>query len=161
MKKVSNEVTPARSEALLTIGLGFFLGYHSLGGTWTIRPDGNHFKDSPHRLAAAGKFAKVPLMIGDMRDEGTLFSQINQLTILTDSQFKDYFQNEFWPHATDANMAELMQLYPQDPTKGSPYGTGLLNAISPQYKRLASVTGDATFEVSAYSNIPSHAVDTH
>lgn len=158
---MSNEVTPARSKTLLTIDLEFFLGYHSLGGTWTIRPDGNHFKDSPHRLAAAGKFAKVPLMIGDMRDEGTLFSQINQLTVLTDDQFKDYFQNEFWPHATDEDMAGLMRLYPQDPTKGSPYGTGILNAISPQYKRLASVTGDAIFEVSAYSDISSHVVNMH
>jgi len=132
----------------MTIGVEYFLGAHSLAGTWTIRPDGKHIKDSPHRLAKAGKFANVPLMIGDMRDEGTLFTQLNHLTVTTESQFKDYFQKEWFRRATDSDMAELLRLYPQDPTKGSPYGTGLLNAITPQYKRIASLTGDYSFEVS-------------
>lgn len=43
---------------------GFLLGTQSLSMPWMIRPDGVHLKDSPHRLAASGKIADVPLMIG-------------------------------------------------------------------------------------------------
>lgn len=43
---------------------GFLLGPRSLASTWTIRPDGDHLKDSPHRLVATGNIANVPLMIG-------------------------------------------------------------------------------------------------
>lgn len=43
---------------------GMLLGPRSLASTWTIRPDGNHLKDSPHRLVTTGKIANVPLMIG-------------------------------------------------------------------------------------------------
>ena len=42
------------------------MGPASLASTWTIRPDGNHLKDSPHRLVKTGKIASVPLMIGGM-----------------------------------------------------------------------------------------------
>lgn len=43
---------------------GMLLGTRSLASTWTIRPDGSHFRDSPHRLVTTGKIASVPLMIG-------------------------------------------------------------------------------------------------
>ncbi|KAF2756378.1 carotenoid ester lipase [Pseudovirgaria hyperparasitica] len=124
----------------------YFLGASSLASTWTIRPDGKHLTDSPHRLAAQGKFAKVPLMIGDMRDEGTLFSLLTQLKVTTEKDFKDYFQSVWWPKASDEDMAGLMDLYPHDPTKGSPFGTGIFNNPTPNYKRVAALVGDFSFE---------------
>ena len=87
-------------------------------------------------------------MIGDMKDEGTLFSLVTQLNVTTDQSFKEYFQNIWWPNATDAQLARLMELYPADPTQGSPFDTGLANAITPQYKRLAALIGDYSFQVS-------------
>ena len=36
--------------------------------------------------------------------------------------------------------------YPDDVTKGSPFGTGTKYAITPQYKRLAAFQGDAVFQ---------------
>ena len=39
-----------------------------------------------------------------------------------------------------------MVYYPQDPTEGSPYDTGILNALSPQFKRIAAIQGDALFQ---------------
>lgn len=39
-----------------------------------------------------------------------------------------------------------MQLYPADITQGSPFGTGILNALSPQFKRIAAFQGDAVFQ---------------
>lgn len=134
---------------------GMLLGPRSLASTWTIRPDGNHLKDSPHRLVTTGKIAQVPLMIGDMRDEGPLFSLLAQLMATTDDDFKTYFQQVWWPNATDEDMQGLMDLYVQDPAQGSPYavdGSYLSSLVSSlenptsNYKRLASLVGDYSFE---------------
>ncbi|KAJ0347526.1 hypothetical protein COL154_009607 [Colletotrichum chrysophilum] len=125
---------------------GMLLGPRSLASTWTIRPDGKHLKDSPHRLAAAGKMASVPLVTGDMRDEGTLFSLLAQLETLTDEDFAKYFKDIWWPRASDAEMAKLMELYPADITQGSPFDSGVLNAVTPNFKRLAAVVGDFSFQ---------------
>lgn len=134
---------------------GMLLGPRSLASTWTIRPDGNHLKDSPHRLIATGKVAQVPLMIGDMRDEGTLFSLLAQFLATTDDDFKTYFQRVWWPNATDEDMQGLMDLYVQDPAQGSPYALdnstistflAALDNPTPNYKRLASLVGDYSFE---------------
>ena len=43
-------------------------------------------------------------------------------------------------------MDELLTLYPQNVTKGSPYGTGTQNALTPEFKRIASILGDFTFQ---------------
>ena len=39
-----------------------------------------------------------------------------------------------------------MGLYPQDATAGSPYDTGILNTITPQFKRISSFVGDLVFQ---------------
>lgn len=59
----------------------------------------------------------VPLITGDMRDEGTVFSLIAQLETLTDKDFANYFKNVWWPKATEAEISELMKLYPSDMTQ--------------------------------------------
>jgi acetylcholinesterase len=43
-------------------------------------------------------------------------------------------------------MDELLQLYPQDPTQGSPYDTGTQNTLTPEFKRMASILGDLVFQ---------------
>lgn len=85
--------------------------------------------------------------MGDMRDEGPLFSLITALNTTTDDDVKDYFKTYWWPKATESQLNRLLELYPQDPTKGSPYGTGFANAPTPQFKRIASIVGDNSFEV--------------
>lgn len=124
----------------------FLVGFRSLASAWTVRPDGKFIADSPDKLVAAGKIANVPIMYGDMRDEGTLFSLTNQLNITTTELVKDYFKTYWWPDITEAQLDRLMELYPEDPTQGAPYGTGLLYAVPPQYKRLAAINGDYSFE---------------
>lgn len=90
--------------------------------------------------------ASVPLITGNMRDEGTPFSLLAQLETLTDDDFANYFKDLWWPKASDAEMATLMELYPSDITQGSPFDTGVLNAVTPNYKRLAAVVGDYSFQ---------------
>lgn len=99
--------------------------------------------------------ASVPLVTGDMRDEGTLFSLLAQLETLTDEDFAKYFKDIWWPKASDAEMASLMELYPSDITQGSPFDTGVLNAVTPNFKRLAAVVGDFSFQAQR-RNLLSH-----
>ena len=50
------------------------------------------------------------------------------------------------PPATPDELRRAMSLYPEDITAGSPYDTGILNAITPQFKRIASIVGDLTLQ---------------
>ena len=93
-----------------------------------------------------GQYAKVPFIIGDQEDEGTLFS-LSQSNITTTAQLVDYLHTYFFNHATVAQLQTLVNLYPDDPSAGSPFGTGLLNNIYPQYKRIAALLGDLTFTI--------------
>ena len=43
-------------------------------------------------------------------------------------------------------MSALLHYYPADITKGSPFDTGIANAITPEYKRHAAIVGDLTFQ---------------
>ena len=38
------------------------------------------------------------------------------------------------------------KMYPSDITKGSPFHTGYMNALTPQYKRVAAIQGDLVFQ---------------
>lgn len=81
-----------------------------------------------------------------MKDEGTPFALVNSLNTTTTEQFKDYFRRMWWPMATSDQIDCLAELYPNDPSAGSPFDTGNANAINPQYKRLAALIGDYSFE---------------
>ena len=43
-------------------------------------------------------------------------------------------------------MDELLTLYPQNVSQGSPYDTGTKNALTPESKRIASIMGDLVFQ---------------
>ena len=43
-------------------------------------------------------------------------------------------------------MDELLTLYPQNVTQGSPYDTGTKNTLTPESKRIASIMGDLVFQ---------------
>ena len=43
-------------------------------------------------------------------------------------------------------MDEVLTLYPQNVTLGSPYDTGTQNAFTPEFKRIASILGDLVFQ---------------
>lgn len=46
----------------------------------------------------------------------------------------------------DEQLDQLLDAYTQDVTRGSPFDTGKLNAISPQFKRIAAMIGDGVFQ---------------
>ncbi|KAH9850188.1 carotenoid ester lipase precursor [Lenzites betulinus] len=112
---------------------------------WLPRVDGNFIVDAPQTLVQQGSVANVPFITGDCDDEGTLFS-LSTLNITTEAQVRSYMQNNYLPAASSSDIDALLKAYPQDITQGSPFSTGILNAISPQFKRLAAIQGDLVFQ---------------
>jgi len=125
--------------------------YRSLDLSYLPRPDPSNdfFSLSPELSVEAGSYAKVPIIIGDQEDEGTLFSLVLS-NISTNAEVVDYLSTYFPlnPNAV-ADVTAVMATYPDEPLlgqpAGSPFNTGPFNNIYPQFKRLAAVLGDLTF----------------
>ncbi|KAI0060931.1 carotenoid ester lipase precursor [Artomyces pyxidatus] len=118
----------------------------SLAYQWGPSADGDFLKDDPQKLVLQGSVSPVPLVSGDCDDEGTLFS-LSNANITTDQEVQDYISKYFVRNMPNASSVEkLLQLYPSDPAQGSPFDTGLQDAITPQYKRLAAIQGDLIFQ---------------
>lgn len=58
---------------------------------------------------------------------------------------RDYLTTYFLHNATSNELDMLLELYPQDPTQGAPFDTGNNNTLTPQFKRMAAIQGDAFF----------------
>ncbi|RMZ87720.1 hypothetical protein DV736_g5057, partial [Chaetothyriales sp. CBS 134916] len=127
------------------------ISYHSLDLSYLPRPDpsSNFFSISPELSVASGAFAKVPIIIGDQEDEGTLFSLFVG-NITNNDELVAYIASYFPTNPNAQSLvAGLASNYPDDlGISGSPFNTGLANNIYPQYKRLAAILGDITFTLS-------------
>ncbi|KIJ12396.1 hypothetical protein PAXINDRAFT_14722 [Paxillus involutus ATCC 200175] len=119
--------------------------YQSLVLAWLPRVDGVFLTDDPQKLVQQGSVADVPFVTGDCDDEGTFYS-FSTLNITTDTQFEEYVQTYWFPNATSTTIQELMQYYPDNIIQGSPFDTGVLNALTPQFKRLAAFQSDVIFQ---------------
>ncbi|KAJ7268042.1 carotenoid ester lipase precursor [Mycena rebaudengoi] len=111
----------------------FIFSYQSLVLPWLPREDGQ------------GKVANIPFVTGDCDDEGTLFS-FSTLNVTTDAEFMEYISTVWIPGVTTAQKTSIRSLYPNDITAGSPFDTGILDAATSQFKRLAAFQGDAVFQ---------------
>lgn len=120
------------------------LSYHSVALSYLPRPDGKAITASPDILVKTGKYAAVPIIIGDQEDEGTLFA-LFQSNITTTKQVVDYLAKYYFFGATRDQLEELVATYPDVTTDGSPFRTGIFNNWYPQFKRLAALLGDLTF----------------
>jgi carboxylesterase type B len=120
------------------------LSYTSVALSYLPRPDGTIFTKSPDILGQEGKFAKVPIIIGDQEDEGTLFA-LFQSNITTTDELVDYLLTIFFHDANTTVIEGLVALYSDYTTDGSPFRTGIFNNWYPEFKRLAAILGDLTF----------------
>jgi triacylglycerol lipase len=103
--------------------------------------DGDFIPDWPKNLLAQGRFVKVPIITGANMDEGVSFGpgKIN-----TTEDLRAWLRKSY-PAIEDSTIDRLLELYPNDPTLGSPFGTGDLYSGSEcglQYKRGAALAGD-------------------
>ncbi|KAF6745937.1 triacylglycerol lipase 3 [Ephemerocybe angulata] len=162
LKKASAEEIAAGVLASAQLGLSL---------SWAPTLDtgrGSVYPDYASRLYAKGHFARLPFIAGTNRDEGTAFAS---QAPLSDQDIKDMLVLQHLPAVTAPlelnNTADrLLKLYPDDPTVGSPYGTGAeLFGLPSSYKRYASLMGDLTFvaprrqwsQVAAKAGVKSYA----
>ncbi|KAJ5818482.1 extracellular lipase [Penicillium riverlandense] len=117
--------------------------YYSIDLSYMPRPDGKILTDSPDVLVKEGKTAKVPFIIGDQEDEGTLFA-LFQPNLTSQEDMIDYMAH-VWRRASREDLQEFVKTYPDDLAAGSPYYTGILWNIWPKFKRMASMLGDIVF----------------
>ncbi|CZT03141.1 probable triacylglycerol lipase V precursor [Rhynchosporium agropyri] len=132
------------------------LSYSSVALSYLPRPDGKVLTDSPDILIGKGLYAPVPFIIGDQEDEGTIFA-LFQSNISTTAQIATYLSDYFFPDASKAQLDGLLATYPEDWSAGSPFGTLFLNALYPQYKRLAAILGDLVFTLTRRTFLATHA----
>ncbi|TDL14968.1 carotenoid ester lipase precursor [Rickenella mellea] len=118
--------------------------YLSLELAWQPRVDGVFLTQNPQASVEQGKYAKVPFVSGDCDDEGTLFS-LTTLNVTTNQDFVNYVQSIYLGGSASA-AAAAAAAYTNDITQGSPFNTGILNAVTPQFKRLAAFQGDIVFQ---------------
>ncbi|KAI1846889.1 hypothetical protein JX266_007110 [Neoarthrinium moseri] len=126
-----------------------FPGLISYAGSYNPflpRPDGDFLKQSPHSSIREGKVADIPYMIGDVEDEGTLFSLVAQLNTTTDDEFVKYFTNTF-PEVSTEQLEAFTSLY-ANLTEES--GT---QTLGPQYRKLAAAIGDILVSKSCLSHV--------
>ncbi|EED79829.1 sterol esterase from carbohydrate esterase family CE10 [Postia placenta Mad-698-R] len=121
------------------------INYTSLNFAWQPRLDGDLFSQNPMRSVSEGSYAKVPMVTGDCDDEGTVFS-LGNINVTTDAEFLAYIHQNYLPLASSADIADVATAYPEDPIYGSPFGTGDLYNITPEYKRMAAFQGDWEFQ---------------
>jgi carboxylesterase type B len=120
------------------------LSYNSVALSYLPRPDGKTLTKSPELLAKEGKYAAVPMIIGDQEDEGTLFA-LFQPNLTSTSRLVDYFKNIYFHDAPKSKIEGLVNQYSSWVWDGSPFGSGLLYDIYPGFKRLAAILGDIVF----------------
>lgn len=118
--------------------------------------------DIPSQLLAQGRFSKLPFMSGTNKDEGVYISYIlNKFqawislsgtifvptTTNNISQFVEFLESLNLPEtqgegSLERAFAKVLELYPDDPARGSPFGTGNETfGISPVFKRATAILG--------------------
>ncbi|TBU28362.1 extracellular triacylglycerol lipase precursor [Dichomitus squalens] len=106
--------------------------------------------DLPSKLLAAGHFSKIPFIAGTVLDEGTDFvpqsisseQELIEFLVISDNPFNPTLSTKF-----QQDIATLLQLYPDIPALGSPFGTGNETfGLSSEYKRASALLGDASFQ---------------
>jgi len=117
----------------------------TLNLAWQPRTDGVFLKDTPQNLVLQGSVADIPFVNGDNDDEGTLFA-LPLLNITTGAEAIAYFKQNYLPEANDTVIQQVSTAYPDNILDGSPFDTGIFNAITPEFKRLAAFQGDIAFQ---------------
>ncbi|GAA6036828.1 hypothetical protein JCM8097_006300, partial [Rhodosporidiobolus ruineniae] len=133
----------------------WFAHYPVLEGEWGTGPtgvdgargSGGWLDVRPSERITRGDYAKIPVVMGSVVDEGTRFvaedveeGEEEMLEVV-----KDIF--DFTYGAIAELLEPILSFYPPAPSAGSPYHTGLETfGLAPTYKRLSSFVGDILFQ---------------
>ncbi|GAA6004486.1 carboxylesterase/lipase family protein [Rhodotorula paludigena] len=111
-------------------------------GRWVPVVDGDLIASYPSDALNARKFVPVPLLIGANTDEGSAFGSKG---LNSTSDFAAAIAAR-WPQMQNSTIERLLELYPNDPSVGCPYGTG--DGVLPSGthdKRSNSLWGDVMY----------------
>lgn len=122
------------------------LSYSSISLAFLPRTDGSFLPDLAQNMEAAGSYAKdVAILSGDQYDEGSALA-LGTLNITSSAELETWLATVWFPNTTPAQRAEILTLYPADVTQGSPFGTSILNVLTPENKRINAIVGDVVFQ---------------
>ncbi|RPD61755.1 carotenoid ester lipase [Lentinus tigrinus ALCF2SS1-7] len=113
-------------------------------GFWSLTADGDFLQDLPQQALVNGKVAPVPIVTGIAEDDGTI-ATVTFPDGANDTILAAYIKGSF-PSISDSDLQELLDLYPDDPATGAPYGTKQEYQLAPGYKRIGSLAGDMGFD---------------
>lgn len=116
----------------------------SIGLSFLPRWDGVALTDQVYNLVDQGKYARVPFIIGDVQDEGTLFGLL-MYNYTTTAELEGWVE-ALLTDVTAEEISTLTQLYPDNPSDGSPFNTGIFNQLYPESKRVNAILGDFVFQ---------------
>ncbi|GMK58539.1 hypothetical protein CspeluHIS016_0505710 [Cutaneotrichosporon spelunceum] len=122
------------------------MSWNSVALSYLPRPDNDFMPESTHKLLQKGKYAAVPMIIGDQEDEGTLFSMFQKNVTGSTAGIVKYLKDLYFTRATEQALTEFVETYPDSPFEGSPFRTGPLELYK-GFKRLAAILGDAVFTI--------------
>ncbi|TFK25302.1 triacylglycerol lipase 3 [Coprinopsis marcescibilis] len=121
--------------------------------TWGPTVDGPRglLPDIPSRLLKDGKFAKIPFIAGTNLDEGTFSGRLASQPGANDDIVRAVLVGFSSPSLDQPRLINaierMLELYPDIPALGSPYGTGEeLFGLPSAYKRLSALVGDIGFD---------------
>ncbi|KAF7356201.1 Carboxylic ester hydrolase [Mycena venus] len=144
-------------ECLRTVPVDVIVNAHAtavattvVGWTPTIDGPGGFIPELPSKLMAKGHFSRIPFISGTNLDEGTLFvdtsvTTVDDLRVYIASQLPG-INPESNPAQMNATIDRMLELYPDDPALGSPFGTGNETfGLSKEWKRGAAISCDVNF----------------
>lgn len=99
------------------------LSFNALALSYLPRPDGKFLVSSPEDFAASGQLTQIPFIIGDQKDEDTLFGLFTS-NISTSDDFKDYLKTLYFTNTNPQIVDQFVGIYPEDPAQGSPLRHG-------------------------------------
>ncbi|BEI93569.1 uncharacterized protein CcaverHIS019_0600280 [Cutaneotrichosporon cavernicola] len=123
------------------------LSWTSVAVSYLPRPDGDFLPESSHTLAQKGRYAAIPIIVGDQEDEGTLFSLFQANTTGSTAAIVKYLKDLFFHGASEQVLTALVETYPDSILEGSPFRTGPFNELYRGFKRLAALLGDIVFTI--------------
>ncbi|KAF2822000.1 lipase 3 precursor [Ophiobolus disseminans] len=128
-------------QCLRTVPYETIAPYGYQGLEWFHVIDGSLVPRYGEESLIRGKFAKIPIILGTNTDEGFGVNGVN-----TDAQAVEQILTSKRWNVNETEAKKLLELYPNDPTLGEPYGWG--NRTWPenglQWKRYQSIATDLT-----------------
>jgi carboxylesterase type B len=103
-------------------------------------PSSGFYTQSAELSVAAGAYTKVPIIIGNQEDEGTIWGFFGQ-PVQGTSQIVEYLRTYF-PDANPIHIQNFVDSYSTDPADGSPFRRGIFDEYYPGYKRFNAILGD-------------------